>query len=101
MFDLVQFGESCADERRDIVVFHQIVLLQDEQILPCLEILAAAAVDIAQEHQCARQPVLLLGVHLGELHHLGFRVLHVSGFVITLRQQVFGLRALRRTHFLG
>ena len=68
LFDLVQFGESCADERRYIVVFHQIVLLQHEQILPCLEILAAAAVDIAQEHQCARQPVLLLGVHLGKLH---------------------------------
>ena len=101
MFNLVQFSEPCGNERRDIVALDQIVLLQDEQVLACLEILASAAVDIAQEHQSPRQPVLLLGVHLGKLHHLRLCRIQIFGFVIALREQILGLCALRGAYLAG
>ena len=63
-----------------------------------MEQFATLAVDIAQQDQRTRQPVLLLRVHLGERHHFGFGGIQVLELVITLRQQELSLCPLVRTY---
>ena len=87
------------NHRVDVIRPYGVVLLQHKQVLPRLEELSVCFVDVAEQNECAREPVLLLRIHLREVHDLRFGSLEVIKLEIALGEQILGFGSASSTYF--